>query len=91
MPDTLEEETTRLGNQLKRRGLNPFDLLTWEHLVSLYVGIKHIYRQGVSEDPRGAKALLTGMWGALVRKAEDYESQYATSERSDFLMELKNS
>ena len=91
MPDTLEEETTRLGRQLHRKGLNPFDLLTWEDLSCLYVGVKHIYRSGISDNAVATKGLLTGMWGALVRKARDYESQYATSERSDFLMELKNS
>lgn len=91
MPDTLEEQTNRLGAQLQRKGLNPFDLLSWEDLVGLYVGTKHIYRQGIAEDAEGTKALLTGMWGAMVRKAQDYESMYATSERSDFLLELKNS
>ncbi len=91
MPDTLEEKTNRLGAQLQRRGLNPFDLLSWEDLVGLYVGMKHIWRQGISEDAEGTKAMLKGMWGAMVRKAQDYESMHATSERSDLLEELKNS
>jgi hypothetical protein len=76
---------------LKRHGLNIFDLLSWENLYNLYVGYRHIYRQGISEDKEGAKKMLKAMWAALDRQAEAYEAEYATDERSMLLHDLKKS
>lgn len=88
---TLTEQTGQLAHRLKKGGLNPFDILTWEDLLVLYVDLRHVARRGISDDAARLKGVLRGMWAAMVRKANAYESEYATDERTSLLQELRNS
>lgn len=88
--ETLQDQTAGYYKQLKREGLNPFDLLSWNALVNLWTSLVWAGRNGKYNHQDLHKRTKLMFWSALERKAEaidlDREDEYA----SEQLGELRN-
>lgn len=88
--ETLQDQTAGYYKQLKREGLNPFDLLSWNALVNLWHNVVWAGRNGKYTNQDFQKRTKLMVWSALERKADainlDRDDEYAT----DQLLELRN-
>jgi hypothetical protein len=88
---THEYRVKLLTRELQREQLNPFDLLKWEDLFTLFIDLRLCIRRKTSHDAQTARGLLMGMKAALQRKAEDFQMVHESDERIDSLEQLNQS
>lgn len=88
--ETLRNVTARYYKQLKREGLNPFDLLSWEALTNLWVMVKRSADRGDFEDRTITKMTKQMLWSALERKAQAIDLEERSDDHEQLLDDLRN-
>lgn len=88
--ETLQDVTGRYFKQLKREGLNPFDLLSWDYLVNLYIEVVKSGHRGDFNDHVAHKSTKAAIWAALERKAESIDLDEQGERCEEEMTELRN-
>lgn len=76
--------------ELKRQGLNPFDLFAWEPLKNFWTNMVHAGRRGDFTDRKLQQISKDMIWSALERKAEAYQAEENDERYVEELEELKD-
>lgn len=87
--DTLQDEARRRYRELKRMGLNPFDLFCWDALANLWVTLVYAGRAGKYESSTFHQHTKKQVWAALERKAEAIDIDSGDDDAERRLEELK--
>lgn len=87
--ESLLAITSGYYKRLKRDGLNPFDLLSWDALSNLWTEIVHSGRLGNFTDRKIHQLTKEMVWAALERKAEAYQMEDGDESYIDTLEALK--
>lgn len=88
--ETLQDVTEGYYKKLKREGLNPFDLLSWQFLTNLYIEITKSGRRGDFNDRDVHQRTKQAIWAALERKGEAIDLETQDDACDQELTDLRN-
>ena len=88
--ETVREVGGRFFRAIKREGLNPFDLISWEACLNVWRSLRYAGNNQEYTDKKIHKLTCDMVWIALERKAEALELEQESTEYTEVLEEARD-